>query len=83
MSGGVKLVAETGGALTQIIEQVGQVNGLVGEIASGAEGQATSLHEVNAAVAQMDEATQQNAAMAEEASAAGSSMLQEAGRLAR
>ena len=82
VSGGVRLVAETGDALTQIIEQVGQVNGLVGEIASGAEGQATSLHEVNAAVTQMDELTQQNAAMAEEASAAGTSMLQEAGRLA-
>ena len=37
VSGGVRLVAETGEALTQIIEQVGQVNGLVGEIASGAE----------------------------------------------
>ena len=50
VSGGVKLVAETGEALTQIIDQVGQVNALVGEIASGAEEQATSLHEVNAAV---------------------------------
>ena len=79
---GVKLVAETGEALAQIIAQVGQVNALVGEIASGAEEQATSLREVNAAAKQMDEATQQNAAMAEEASAAGSSMLQEAARLA-
>ena len=82
VSGGVKLVAETGEALAQIIAQVGQVNALVGEIASGAEEQATSLREVTAAAKQMDEVTQQNAAMAEEASAAGSSMLQEASRLA-
>ena len=82
VSGGVKLVAETGEALTQIIDQVGQVNALVGEIASGAEEQATSLHEVNAAVKADGRADPAERRMAEEASAAGTSMLQEAGRLA-
>jgi len=82
VSGGVKLVAETGEALTQIIAQVAQINDLVVEIAAGAQEQATSLHQVNSAVTEMDESTQQNAAMAEQTSAAGGSMTQEAGRLA-
>jgi len=79
---GVKLVAETGDALTRIIAKVEQINALIASIAGGAEEQATSLHEVNAAVNQMDQAVQQNAAMAEEANAASRSLLQTADELA-
>ena len=82
VSDGVKLVAETGQSLSRIIAKVGEINTLIGEIASGADGQSASLHEVNIAVKRMDEAVQQNAAMAEEASAAARALLQELQSLA-
>ncbi len=63
---GVKLVAETGSSLEQIKVQVAEINGIVGEIAAGAQEQATGLEQVNTAVSQMDQVTQQNAAMVEE-----------------
>jgi methyl-accepting chemotaxis protein len=81
---GVKLVSETGQALGRIVTQVSQLNGLVAELAASAKEQATGLGEVNAAVNQMDQVTQQNAAMVEQATAAShglSSEVQELGRL--
>ena len=80
---GVKLVNETGKALERIVAQVGQLNTLVTEIAASAQEQATGLNEVNTAVNQMDQVTQQNAAMVEQATAASHSLANEAGELAR
>ena len=50
--------------------QVTEINGIVADIAAGAKEQATGLHEVNSAVDKMDQATQQNAAMVEQSTAA-------------
>ena len=75
---GVKLVDETGMALTRIVDHVTQLNQLVSGIAGSAREQATGLSEVNSAVTQMDQVTQQNAAMVEEATAASHGMMQEA-----
>ncbi len=80
---GVKLVSETGQALGRIVGQVSQLNGLVAELAASAKEQATGLGEVNAAVNQMDQVTQQNAAMVEESTAASHSLAEEAEELAR
>ncbi len=80
---GVKLVSETGQALGRIVTQVSQLNGLVAELAASAKEQSTGLGEVNAAVNQMDQVTQQNAAMVEEATAASHSLSEEARELAR
>jgi len=80
---GVKLVGETGQALTRIVEQVNKLNGLVTEIAASAKEQATGLAEVNTAVNQMDQVTQQNAAMVEQTTAASHSLSSEAQDLAR
>jgi methyl-accepting chemotaxis protein len=66
---GVALVGETGDALTRIVEQIARVNDVVAEIAGRARQQAANLIEVNVAVGQMDQFTQQNAAMAEETTA--------------
>jgi methyl-accepting chemotaxis protein len=66
---GVALVAQTGTALGRIVGQVSEANKVVAEIANGAQAQATGLREVNAAVSQMDQFTQQNAAMVEETTA--------------
>jgi methyl-accepting chemotaxis protein len=80
---GVSLVGETGKVLVQIAGQVTDLNTLITEIAASAQEQASGLHEVNTAVNQMDQVTQQNAAMVEQATAASHSLTSEAGELAR
>jgi methyl-accepting chemotaxis protein len=74
---GVKYVGETGDALKRIVEQVLQINSLVGEMAQAAEQQSAGIEEVNSAVGQMDQVTQQNAAMVEESTAASRAMAGE------
>ncbi|WP_395942808.1 methyl-accepting chemotaxis protein [Brevundimonas sp.] len=74
---GVRLVSEAGSALKTIASQVNDINALVVEIAASAKEQATGLHEINVAVNQMDQVTQQNAAMVEQATAASTSLRQE------
>ena len=74
---GVKLVGDTGQALTLIVEKVAQIDALISEIATSSQQQAVGLNEVNAAVNQMDQVTQQNAAMVEEATAAAHSLREE------
>lgn len=78
---GVALVAQTGEALDRILTQVTDINRVVAEIASGAQEQATGLLQVNTAVNQMDQTTQQNAAMVEETTAASHVLAQEAKQL--
>jgi len=79
---GVMRVGETGAALEEIVAQVAEINGVVGNIATSAATQAAGLHEITAAVAAMDKVTQQNAAMVEEATAASQRLADEAGLLA-
>ncbi len=67
---GVKLVTQTGEALGRIVAQVGEINGIVADIAASAQEQATGLQQVNTAVNEMDQVTQKNAAMVEETTAA-------------
>jgi len=80
---GVSLVAETGKALEQIAAQVGEINSAVGDIALASEEQATNLVQINTSVSQMDKVTQQNAAVAEESTAASHSLAKETNELAR
>ena len=80
---GVKLVAETGAALNAIAAKVSDIDRLISEIAESSQQQATGLNEVNVAVNQMDQVTQQNAAMVEQATAAAASLKGEAGELER
>jgi methyl-accepting chemotaxis protein len=78
---GVKLVAETGQSLERIMAQVTEINGVVGAIAAGAQEQATGLQQINIAINQMDQVTQQNASMVEESTAASHSLSQETDQL--
>jgi methyl-accepting chemotaxis protein len=80
---GVALVAETGKSLARIVAQVITLNTLVVDIASAAREQATGLKEVNSAVNQMDQLTQQNAAMVEQTTAASHSLAADADELTR
>ena len=79
---GVDLVGETGRSLERIVSQVTEINGIVADIAASAQEQATALGEVNTAVNQMDQVTQQNAAMVEESTAASHTLAQDAQSLA-
>lgn len=78
---GVKLVSETGEALKTIQDNIVAINDHMQAIASSAREQATGLSEVNSAVNQMDQVTQQNAAMVEESNAASATLSTETQRL--
>ncbi|MGR4863580.1 methyl-accepting chemotaxis protein [Caulobacter sp. LARHSG274] len=78
---GVALVGETGAALDDIIARVGRIGGLMGQIAQSSREQAAGLVQVDQAVAQMDQVIQQNAAMAEQATAASRGLAEDAVRL--
>ena len=80
---GVNLVGQTGEALTSIASNVTEITQLVNEIAASAQEQATGLIEVNSTVSQMDQVTQQNAAMVEQATAAAAGLKSDAGELTR
>ncbi len=79
---GVALVDEAGNALQAIIGSIGEISRHVSEIASSAREQATGITEINTAASQLDEATQQNAAMFEESTAASRILTDEARSLA-
>ena len=74
-------VNKTGGALDAITENVVQVNDLLGGLTATAREQATGLKDINASVGQLDTVTQQNAAMAEETTAAAQDMMRAFGEL--
>ncbi|QTC92465.1 methyl-accepting chemotaxis protein [Brevundimonas goettingensis] len=79
---GVKLVDQTGSALSAIAAEVDQVRVLAAEIAASAREQASGLQEVNTAINQMDRVTQQNAAMVEQSTAASHMLAQQSRELA-
>jgi methyl-accepting chemotaxis protein-1 (serine sensor receptor) len=78
---GTELVGSSGTVLTEIMESVKKVSDIVAEISAASEEQATGIEQVNKAVTQMDESTQQNAALVEEAAAASKSIESQAGLL--
>ena len=82
VAGGVKLVQKTGEALSEIESRVLKINDHIHSIATAAKEQSTGLQEVNTAINQMDQVTQQNAAMVEETSAATHKLSEEADGLA-
>ena len=78
---GVTLVRNTGVSLKAIGDYVTEINRHMHTIATSAQEQSTGLSQVNVAVNQMDQTTQQNAAMVEESTAAAASLAQEAAKL--
>ncbi|MFL9880804.1 methyl-accepting chemotaxis protein [Herbaspirillum rhizosphaerae] len=79
---GTALVDEAGSTMGEILESVKRVTGIMGEISSASDEQTRGIEQINQAIAQMDQVTQQNAALVEEAAAAAASMQQQAGNLA-
>ncbi|AYV46011.1 globin-coupled sensor protein [Caulobacter flavus] len=80
---GVALVGQTGEALRGIVVKVAEIDALVGEISSSAQEQSSGLAQVNIAVNQMDQVTQQNAAMVEQTTAATHSLKGQSNELTR
>ena len=75
---GSELVTQSGATLVQIVSSVKKVADIVAEIAAASQEQHSGIEQVNKAVMQLDELTQQNAALVEEASAASRSMADQA-----
>jgi len=78
---GAGLVERSGSTMSEIVEAIARVSAIMNEIASAAAEQSTGIDQVNVAVGQMDLVTQQNAALVEQATAAASSLENEAHRL--
>ena len=80
---GTRLVADAGQTMEDIVSQVKRVNDMIGEISSASTEQSTGIGQIGDAVAQLDQVTQQNAALVEESAAAAESLNQQAAQLAR
>ncbi|ADX46472.1 methyl-accepting chemotaxis sensory transducer with Cache sensor [Paracidovorax avenae ATCC 19860] len=76
-----RLVNQAGTTMGEVVESVQQVARLIQEIASANQEQAAGIDQVNQAVTHMDQATQQNAALVEQATAAAQSLTTQASRL--
>ena len=67
--------------MNEIVDSIRRVSDIVSEITAASQEQATGIDQVNQAITQMDQVTQQNAALVEEASAAAQSLQEQAGSL--
>lgn len=80
---GSRLVAEAGQTMSEIVGSVQRVSDIIGEITAAAGEQSDGIGQVNAAVSQLDQVTQQNAALVEQSTAAAESLREQAARLAQ
>ncbi len=78
---GTRLVDDSGKTLQEIVTAVKKVSDIISEIAAASQEQSTGIDQVNKAVTQMDEVTQQNAALVEEAAAASEALDEQAKQL--
>ena len=79
---GSRLVANAGDTMKEIVSSVQRVSDIIGEITAAASEQSDGIGQVNTAVIQLDQMTQQNAALVEQSAAAAESLKDQAGRLA-
>ncbi|AVQ07308.1 TPA: HAMP domain-containing protein [Xanthomonas vasicola pv. zeae] len=79
---GSALVRKAGATMAEIVASVQRVTDIMGEISAASQEQSSGIEQVNQTITQMDETTQQNAALVEEATAAARSMEEQAGHLA-
>ncbi|OYU44819.1 MAG: methyl-accepting chemotaxis protein [Burkholderiales bacterium PBB4] len=78
---GSRLVGAAGESMNDIVAQVKRVADLIGEISASATEQTSGIEQINQAIVQLDNVTQQNAALVEEAAAAADSLNQQAGKM--
>jgi len=82
VEGGSRLVADAGQTMTEIVDSVQRVTRIIGEITAAAAAQRDGIGEVGGAVTQLDQMTQQNAALVEQSAAAAESLKGQADKLA-
>ncbi len=75
---GTRLVENAGSTMTEIVSSVQRVTDIMGEISAASQEQSAGIDQVNTAITSMDEVTQQNAALVEEAAAAAESLVDQA-----
>ncbi|MEC4722548.1 methyl-accepting chemotaxis protein [Noviherbaspirillum sp. CPCC 100848] len=80
---GNRLVGSAGSSMQNIVESVRKVTDIMGEISAASQEQTAGIDQINQAVTQMDQVTQQNAALVEEAAAASESLQDQAAKLAQ
>jgi methyl-accepting chemotaxis protein len=80
---GSRLVADAGSTMGEIVGSVQRVSDIIGEITAASSEQSDGIGQVNSAVAQLDQMTQQNAALVEQSAAAADSLQQQAGALSQ
>ena len=82
VSDGAALAGQAGKTMGEIVASVQRVTDIMAEISAASQEQASGIDQVNQTITQMDETTQQNAALVEEASAAARAMEEQAAGLA-
>jgi methyl-accepting chemotaxis protein len=80
---GSRLVQEAGSTMTEIVASVQRVSDIIGEITAATAEQSSGIGQINGAIAQLDQMTQQNAALVEESAAAAESLKEQAERLSQ
>ncbi|CAN7584468.1 methyl-accepting chemotaxis protein [Acidovorax sp. LjRoot117] len=80
---GTRLVADAGSTMTDIVRSVQSVTDMIGEITSASSEQSAGITQVNQSVGNLDQMTQQNAALVEESAAAAQSLREQAEHLAQ
>jgi methyl-accepting chemotaxis protein len=81
VNAGTALVQQAGATIEEVVASVARVTDIMAEITAASREQSAGIDQVNAAITQMDQSTQQNAALVEEAAAAASSMQEQSVRL--
>ncbi|WP_328589497.1 methyl-accepting chemotaxis protein [Piscinibacter terrae] len=80
---GSKLVADAGRTMQEIVSSVQRVTDIIGEITAASTEQSDGIGQINGSVAQLDQATQQNAALVEQSAAAAESLKDQTARLSQ
>ena len=80
---GSRLVDQAGSTMAEIVDSVQRVTDIISEISAASSAQTSGIDQINTAVTEMDQVTQQNAALVEEAAAAAEAMQDQAAKLAQ
>jgi methyl-accepting chemotaxis protein len=83
VNAGTQLADKAGNTMNEVVASVKRVTGIIGEIADASAEQTSGIDQVNQAIAAMDQATQQNAALVEQSAAAAAGMREQADSLTR
>ena len=81
VSNGTRIVDQAGVAMHEVVDSIRRVSSAINEIANASHEQTTGIDQINLAVRQMDQTTQQNAALVEEAAAAAEALGNQASTL--